>query len=127
MEITLAGGKKVDVDCKGFTIRTDQSKEHGGDGSAPAPFDLFLASMGACTGLYVLLFCEKRGLSTDGIRLVEHAEKDPETKMVSKISIDIHLPPEFPEKYKTAVVKAAELCTVKKHLVQPPIVEVKTA
>jgi ribosomal protein S12 methylthiotransferase accessory factor len=126
MRITLAGGKKVDVEYKGFTVRTDQPREAGGEGSAPSPFELFLASMGACAGFYVLSFCQERGLPTDGIRLTQRADKDPETKLVSRVSIALHLPPGFPEKYKTAVVKAAESCAVKKHLAKPPVIEVRT-
>ena len=60
MEIHFPGGKKVNSDYKGFTIKTDQSIKDGGDGTAPTPSDLFFASVGACMGFYALSFCTKR-------------------------------------------------------------------
>ena len=126
MEIIFSGGKKVDVLYKGLKIQTDQSKKNGGEGSAPQPFDLFLASIGTCAGIYVLSFCNKRNIPIKNIKLLLHTEKNTETKMINKIMIDIQLPPEFPEKYKQAVISSAELCSVKKHLYNPPEFEIKT-
>jgi putative redox protein len=127
MEIVFPGGQKVDTLYKGFTIRTDQPKHAGGEGSAPAPFDLFLASLGTCTGIYVLNFCQERSIPADRIRLVLNTERNRQTRMIRKIKIEIQLPAGFPAKYKEAVVKAAELCTVTKHLFNPPemVVEAK--
>jgi len=124
MEIVFPGGKKVDALYKGFRIKTDQSKRNGGDGSEPAPFDLFLSSLGTCAGIYVLNFCQKRNIPTEKIKLLLHIDRNPETWMITKIGIEIQLPPEFPAKYKEAVIKAAELCTVTKHLFKPPKIEV---
>ncbi len=124
MEITFPGGKKVNALYKGFTIATDQSKSNGGEASAPEPFSLFLASIGTCAGIYVIRFFEKRELSTDGLKMFLETEKDPESKMIKKIKIDIKLPQDFPEKYKDAVVNAARLCTITKHLENPPSIEV---
>ena len=104
----------------GFTIETDQSIQSGGDGSAPEPFDLFLASIGTCAGLYVLKFCETRNIPVGDTRLIVRPEKSSETGLVGKIEIDIQLPSEFPERYIDAIKRAAELCTVKKHLNNPP-------
>ena len=70
MEVVLSGGMKVNAIYKGFTIETDQPEQAGGDGSAPSPFDLFLASIGTCAGFYVLSFCQKQGIPTDEIRLM---------------------------------------------------------
>ncbi len=126
MEIVFPGGKKVDANYKGFAIRTDQGKMSGGEGSAPSPFDLFLASIGTCAGFYVLAFCQERGISPEKVKLLLQAERSSETKMIEKITIEIQLPSEFPEKYKDAVVRAAEYCAVKKHLQNPPSFEVYT-
>ena len=120
MEITFPSGLKVNALYKGFTIETDQSKEDGGDASAPAPFDLFLVSIATCAGIYVLRFCQKRNIDTQGLKLLLKKDVDPEIKMISKITLEIQLPPEFPEKYHSAVIKAADLCAVKKHLFDPP-------
>lgn len=124
MEVVFPGGRKVDALFKGFTIKTDQPEAHGGEDSAPSPFDLFLASLGTCAGFFVLSFCQDRGLPTEGLKIVQRMERDEASHRVSKISIEIRLPSGFPEKYRGAVVKAAELCAVKKHLQAPPVVEV---
>ena len=124
MEILFPGGKKVDAIYKGFTIRTDQSRESGGEGSAPAPFDLFLASIGTCAGIFVLFFCQERGIPTEGVRVILRTEREREASMISKITIEIRLPPDFPEKYERAVIRSAELCAVKKHLEAPPLFEI---
>lgn len=126
LKITFAGGKRVNAEVLGHVIRTDQSPQHGGDGSAPEPFTMFLASIGTCAGVYVLGFCQARGLPTDGMSLTQHNEFDPETHKLTKVSLDIHLPANFPDKYRAAVQRAAELCTVKRTLADPPTLAVRT-
>ncbi len=127
MMIDFAGGKRVDVRFGTFTVHTDQPVEGGGDDSAPGPFDLFLASLAACAGYYVLGFCQKRGLPTDGLRLVQRSEVNPITGHVEQVQVEIKLPAGFPEKYRQAVIRAAEQCKVKKHLEQPPVISVQIA
>ena len=127
MEIYFDGNKKVNANYKGFTIKTDQPVKAGGDNTAPAPFDLFLASMGTCAGIYVKLFCDQRQIPTDNIKLIQTTEFNNETHLIGKVKIDIKLPADFPEKYKNAVINAANLCTVKKHLFNPPAIEVVTS
>jgi len=116
MEIIFSGGKKVDAEYKDFTIRTDQSPEGGGDGSAPEPFDLFFASIGTCAGIYVLSFCQNRDLPTENVKLFMSTEINPESDMFDKVNIQISVPDTFPEKYHKALVRVAEKCTVKKHI-----------
>ncbi len=124
MKITFPGGARVDAQFGRFTVRTDQPVQGGGDDSAPTPFATFLASIGTCAGVYVLGFCQQRGISTEGMTLVQRLEVDRFSGMVSKVLLDIQLPPNFPEKYKTAVVRSAEQCTVKKHFEHPPKFEI---
>jgi putative redox protein len=128
MEITVRfpGGARVDASFGPFTVRTDQPPGQGGDGSAPTPFATFLAAVGACAGVYVLGFCRQRGIPTDGIRLVQRSEADPATGLVARILLDIEVPEGFPEKYRSALVRAAEQCTIKKHLEQPPTFAITT-
>ena len=125
MEITFPDGARVDARLGPFTIQTDQPAAGGGEGSAPTPFALFLASLGTCAGIYVLGFLRQRGLSTDGVRLVQRAVRNPSTGMTERVEIEILLPAGFPEKYREAVVRSAEQCAVKKHLEAPPAIEVK--
>jgi putative redox protein len=120
MDVYFPGGKRVFADYKGFTIETDQPATGGGDGSAPAPFDLFLASIGTCAGIYALGFMQQRGIDAEGARLTMRTQVDPERGMIGKVDLELTLPPGFPEKYRAAVVNAMNLCAVKKHLHQPP-------
>ncbi len=120
MRITLPGGKRVRAEYRGFTIQTDQPQAAGGDGSAPSPFDLFLASIGTCAGYYVLAFCQKRDIPTDEIELDMDVIRNEERHMVERIQIAISLPESFPERYVDACVKSAEQCAVKRHLQDPP-------
>lgn len=125
MEIFFGDGKKVNARYKGITIKTDQPVEAGGEGSAPAPFDLLLASIGTCAGIYVKSFCTQRGIPTEDIRIIQSMEYDFEKGLIGKIKLDIELPESFPVKYKDAVINVANLCAVKKHLLNPPEIEVK--
>lgn len=124
IEVTFPGGKRVDARVGGFTVRTDQPAESGGEGSAPAPFDLFLASLATCAGIYALGFCQARGLSTDGLSLVQDYDVDPDTKLPTRIRLRLTLPPGFPEKYRPAIQKAVEGCKVKKTIAAAPTFEV---
>ena len=120
MEVFFPGGKKVNSTYKGFTVETDQPRNEGGDGAAPEPYDLFLSSIGTCAGVYVLYFCHERKIDTSELKITLQFEKNEKTHMIEEIRIHIHLPPGFPEKYKSAVVRVAKLCTVKRSLEDPP-------
>jgi ribosomal protein S12 methylthiotransferase accessory factor len=124
IEVTFPGGKRVDARIGAFVVQTDQPVELGGDGSAVAPFDLFLASLATCAGIYALGFCQARGLSTEGLALKQHVEIDLATKLPSRIRMELTLPPSFPEKYRGAIVRAAEGCKVKKTIALAPAIEV---
>jgi ribosomal protein S12 methylthiotransferase accessory factor len=124
LNIRFPGGLAVEADLDGHTVRTDQPEAAGGGGAAPSPFDLFLASIGTCAGYYALRFCQARGLATEGLTLKLTAEKDPAVKRVTRVSIELELPPEFPARYREAIVRATDQCSVKKHLLDPPEIEV---
>ena len=127
MEITFPGGARVDANFGGFTLKTDQPVQGGGQGAAPTPFATFLASIGTCAGIYVLGFCQQRGIPTQGIKIVQRMHSDRTTGLVGRIDLDIQLPPDFPEKYKAAVIRSAEQCAVKKHLEHPPMFKITTS
>ncbi len=122
MLIDFPGGSRVDAHFGPFTVRTDQPPES----SAATPFATFLASIGTCAGIYVLGFCRQRGIPTDGIQLIQQVDTDRATGMVTQISLEIQVPPDFPEKYKPALIRSAEQCAVKKHLEHPPKFDVRT-
>ena len=126
IEVTFDGGKVITAHINGHSIRTDQPLDNGGGNPAPAPFELFLASIGTCAGIYIKSFCDRRQIPTDGIRIVQTMEFDDVKKVPVVISLNIQLPVEFPEKYREAVVNAAELCLVKKTISSQPEFKVIT-
>ncbi len=114
IEVSFPGGKRVDARVGAHVLHTDQPAELGGEDLAPAPFDLFLASLATCAGIYALGFCQARGLSTEGLGLRQSHEVDPETKLPSRVRLAVTLPPGFPEKYRASILRAVEGCKVKK-------------
>ncbi len=122
MIIDFPGGQKVDAHFRGHSVQTDQPTTD----SAPMPFEVFLASIGTCAGIYVLGFCQQRNLPTEGIRIIQHNHPNPATGMMDKIDLEIQVPSTFPEQYHAALVRSAELCKVKKTLEHPPVFEVMT-
>lgn len=121
MSIGFPGGSRVNAEYKGFVIETDQPVHAGGDNSAPAPFDYFLASIGTCAGIYVLEFLTHRGLPTRDVRLTLSTTKHPDTRRVSQVNITVEVPDAFPGKYERAIINAVNLCSVKKHILEPPV------
>lgn len=119
MKITLEGKAKVIADLGGMKVVTDQPFP-AGDGTAPTPFNLFLASIGTCAGIFVKSFCDQRNIPTDKIYLTQKMNYNHATHLISEMEIAIHLPADFPEKYKQAVINAADLCLVKRHFNNPP-------
>jgi len=125
IKIVFPGGLRVDAEYKGHVVKTDQPVHQGGGGTASSPFDLFLVSIAACAGFYALAFCKERDIPTEKAGVVMRMEKTPETKMIGKILIQLQLPAEFPERYKRAIIKAVDTCTVKAHLMKPPVIEIE--
>lgn len=119
MEMSFPGGLAVDAHYRGFHLRTDQSREQGGKGTAPTPFDLFLTSIGTCAGLYALRFCQQRSLETGGLGLTLAFEPAADGKSVAAVRCDLQLPHGFPDKYRAAIVRAMSQCTVKRQLEAP--------
>lgn len=128
IRISFPGGRRVNAElASGRVIATDQAKDHGGEGSAPEPFELFLASLATCAGLYAHVFCTARSLSTDGLSLVQRHRMSDDGKRITHISLELTLPAGFPDKYRGAIANAAASCKVKKALSAPPDFEVTVA
>ena len=124
LEVGFPGNRKVSAKVRQFEVVTDQPVHGGGNDTAPSPFELFLASLGTCAGIYVKGFCLQRGISTDGMRIIQEAEPGPQPGLLGKIKLRIEIPPDFPEQYKNAVIQSASLCTVKKNIENPPDFEI---
>ncbi|MCC6299965.1 MAG: OsmC family protein [Anaerolineales bacterium] len=124
--IDFPGGARVDAHFNGHTVKTDQPAAGGGEGAAPTPFEMFLASLGACAGTYILGFCRQRNLPTEGIRVVQRTRTNHDTGKLEKVEMEIQIPPSFPQQYRSALIRSAELCKVKKTIENPPLFEIVT-
>ena len=124
LKVVFGENYKIDVEYKGFTVKTDQPVRDGGDGTAPSPFDYFLVSLAACAGYYALAFCRERKLPTEGLKVTMTTERGEVSKMIDKVTIAVDLPAGFPEKYRLAITKAVDHCTVKAHILRPPQFEI---
>jgi len=120
VEVSFPGGKKVDARIGGFVIHSDQSERSGGEASAPEPFDLFLSSIACCAGIYALNFCQSRNLPTTGMALSMDCEREEARKLVSRMTLHLRLPEGFPQRYRGGIVRAMELCTVKRNIKEAP-------
>lgn len=117
--ITLPGCRRVDARIGHHTVHTDQPLGNGGEDSAPSPYELFLASLGTCAGIFVQGFCAKRGIPFEDIRIVQRAEFG-EDGVLRAVDLDLQLPAGFPQKYRAAIVQVAEQCSVKKAIAAQP-------
>ncbi len=127
--IRFAGGKKVVAEFNGFAVTTDQPVKFGGEGSAPSPYEYFLASIGTCAGVYVLGFCEKRNIPTENIALRQsllYRKVEGDKIILEKILIEVQVPPAFPQEYHEALIKFIDQCAVKKTIMNPPQFEIRT-
>jgi putative redox protein len=113
MDIFFPGETRVDAEIGGVRIHTGGENE-------PSPFDLFLAGIGTCAGIRVLRFCQERSIPTAQLSMKQRMFYSPDRTMIEKIEIMIDLPPGFPEEYTAAVIRAANTCGVKQHLIEPP-------
>lgn len=124
VNVRFPGGKRVDARIGDFEIQTDQSEKAGGEASAPEPFDLFLASIASCAGIFALNFCQSRNIDAEGLGVRMECDKDEQKKLYSHMRVHLTLPTGFPEKYRGSIARAVELCTVKRTIVNAPEFEV---
>jgi len=120
IDVSFPGNKKVDAKIGDVIIKTDQAVKNGGDATAPEPFQLFLASLATCAGIYALQFCHARDLSTEGMSLKMTCQFDPGKKLYSEMDINLTLPSGFPETHHDAIIRAMDVCAVKRHIKNAP-------
>ncbi|MCB5195481.1 OsmC domain/YcaO domain-containing protein [Deefgea salmonis] len=116
MEIKVNFLDKLRLEAKfdDFTVVADQPIRYKGDGSAPGPFDYFLASSALCAAYFVKLYCETRGISTEHIRLSQNNIVDPENRYQQIFKIQVELPADISAKDRQGILRSIERCTVKK-------------
>jgi putative redox protein len=123
LTVRFPGGVRVDALFDGKVVETDQPAKQGGEGRAPDPSDLFFASIATCAGFYALEFCRRRSIDTNGLAVRVRTTWDPAKKLHRRIRIEVGLPAGFPEKYVAPIIRAVDLCSVKRHLLHPPRIE----
>ena len=116
MEIKVNFLDKLRLEAKfdDFTVIADQPIRYKGDGSAPGPFDYFLASSALCAAYFVKLYCETRNLSTENIRLSQNNIVDPENRYQQIFKIQVELPEDISATDRQGILRSIERCTVKK-------------
>jgi ribosomal protein S12 methylthiotransferase accessory factor len=116
MEIKVNFLDKLRLEAKfdDFTVVADQPIRYKGDGSAPGPFDYFLASSALCAAYFVKLYCDTRNIPTENIRLSQNNIVDPENRYQQIFKIQVELPPDIQEVDRRGILNAIERCTVKK-------------
>lgn len=120
IDLSFPGGKRISAHLGDVRVDTDQPSSLGGEGAHPAPFDLFLASLATCAGIYALGFCQARGLSTEGLALTMDTVEDPQTHLPTQFILKVTPPVGFPEKYRSALLRSVEGCKVKKTIALQP-------
>lgn len=125
IDLSFPGGKRVSALLGDVRVDTDQPTSLGGEGAHPAPFDLFLASVATCAGIYALGFCQARGLSTEGLALSVDTVEDTQTHLPTQFVLRVTPPVGFPEKYHSALLRSVENCKVKKTIALQPRFDVR--
>mgnify|MGYP000355475643 CR=1 FL=1 len=122
MEIKVNFLDKLRLEAKfdDFTVVADQPIRYKGDGSAPGPFDYFLASSALCAAYFVKLYCDTRNISTEHIRLSQNNIVDPENRYAQIFKILVQLPPDISEIDRRGILNSIERCTVKKVVQEGP-------
>ena len=122
MEITVNFLENLRLEAKfdDFTITTDQPVRYKGDGTAPSPFDYFLASSALCAAYFVKLYCLSRDIPTDDIRVSQNNIVDPENRYNQTFQIQVELPSGILERDRLGIIRSADRCTVKKVVQQTP-------
>ncbi|TYL47349.1 OsmC domain/YcaO domain-containing protein [Marinomonas sp. IMCC 4694] len=114
INVNFLDNLRLEAKFDDFTVTADQPIRYKGDGSAPSPFDYFLASSALCAAYFVKVYCKSRDISTDNIRLSQNNIVDPEDRYNQIFQIQVELPDDLSEKDRTGILRSIDRCTVKK-------------
>mgnify|MGYP000873610045 FL=1 len=114
IKVNFLDNLRLEAKFDDFTVIADQPIRYKGDGSAPGPFDYFLASSALCAAYFVKLYCQTRNISTDNIRLSQNNIVDPENRYNQIFKIQVELPADISDKDRQGILRSIERCTVKK-------------
>ncbi|AZC17748.1 MULTISPECIES: OsmC domain/YcaO domain-containing protein [Pseudomonas] len=114
IKVNFLDNLRLEAKFDDFTVVADQPIRYKGDGSAPGPFDYFLASSALCAAYFVKLYCQTRDIPTDNIRLSQNNIVDPENRYNQIFKIQVELPADISEKDRQGILRSIDRCTVKK-------------
>lgn len=117
---SFPGGKRVLAHLGDQVIATDQTVANGGEGTAPEPFSLFLASLATCAGLFAFEFCQARKVDTTDLKVELVCDWDEPAHRYTSLELRVTPPKALPEKFYKALERSVNLCSVKRHLLTPP-------
>ncbi|PQA31116.1 OsmC family protein, partial [Amnimonas aquatica] len=114
IKVNYLDNLRLEAKFDDFTVIADQPIRYKGDGSAPGPFDYFLASSALCAAYFVKVYCNTRNISTHNIRLSQNNIVDPENRYKQIFRIQVELPEDISDKDRQGILRAIDRCTVKK-------------
>ncbi|CAM3726924.1 OsmC domain/YcaO domain-containing protein [Ectopseudomonas alcaliphila] len=120
IKVNFLDNLRLEAKFDDFTVIADQPIRYKGDGSAPGPFDYFLASSALCAAYFVKLYCQTRDIPTENIRLSQNNIVDPENRYAQIFKIQVELPADISEKDRQGILRSIDRCTVKKVVQQGP-------
>ncbi|MVW75225.1 OsmC domain/YcaO domain-containing protein [Pseudomonas xionganensis] len=120
IKVNFLDNLRLEAKFDDFTVIADQPIRYKGDGSAPGPFDYFLASSALCAAYFVKLYCQTRGIPTDNIRLSQNNIVDPENRYKQIFKIQVELPADISDKDRQGILRSIDRCTVKKVVQEGP-------
>lgn len=120
IKVNFLDNLRLEAKFDDFTVIADQPIRYKGDGSAPGPFDYFLASSALCAAYFVKLYCQTRDIPTENIRLSQNNIVDPENRYAQIFKIQVELPADISEKDRLGILRSIDRCTVKKVVQQGP-------
>ncbi|REL34135.1 OsmC domain/YcaO domain-containing protein [Thalassotalea euphylliae] len=126
IKVNFLDNLRLEAKFDDFTVIADQPIRYKGDGSAPSPFDYFLASSALCAAYFIKVYCKARDISTDNIRLSQNNIVDPEDRYNQIFQINVELPDDISEKDKKGILRSIERCTVKKVVQTGPEFKIET-
>ncbi|MCL1079210.1 OsmC domain/YcaO domain-containing protein [Parashewanella spongiae] len=126
IKVNFLDNLRLEAKFDDYTVVADQPIRYKGDGSAPSPFDYFLASSALCAAYFVKVYCVSRDISTDGIRLSQNNIVDPENRYNQIFQIQVELPENLSEKDRTGILRSIDRCTVKKVVQTGPEFKIET-
>lgn len=120
VRVDFPSNERIRTQCRDLVVETGLPPDRGGDPEAIGPFDLLLCGLAACTGFHVLSFLAERGFSLEDAGVIIDGRRSPDSHLLEWVAVTIRVGKDFPERYRDAIVRAANQCLVKAQLGKKP-------